>query len=1631
MGKIRDIIAKARRPKGIGGDIRTVFSITYSVHNKLVSRYKWYDNWHQKQYATQIHCQVLAVFIITVIIGLGLLLTDPVSKPVDIKAEADLTTLIARDDSGVLKPQPDEKEIVEKRTENFKTFQLPNGTFRAVGSIEPIHYKTDPFDLNEQFKEIDLTIRDHQKQGVDDWDYAVEQNGYQVHIWNSRKVTNQDVCYIAQFRRAGKFIEMAPSELVWENAAGDREVISKPLSDITPEIDNENYTVTWKNVFGEGINFRYNIAPDKFFKTIIINSRNDLPEPTIDQDGLRLTVVMAVDWDEGAKISTDFFQGKTADLSSKTATEKMDKTVEGEENDNKRLKDQLKDPDEQREIADPVKFDNEEDRGIWWIGKPEAWDSSSGPKFYELNQSLSRIGENIFNNISLDKSKISDSIEYPLFIDTTVNYQVAASANDGTWSNVFYGTHYESYAGVSTISYHAFARFTGVAVPQGSTVTSATYTVYATASSGLPVSATDVYMNNEDNPTAIVSVADGNGRALTSAIGWNNIATWTASTWYNSPDISSVVQTVVNRAGWSSGNAMQVIHKDNVLSGTHYIAYRAYDNSPTNSAKLSITYSSTISIAGSCKQYDESTNCADGETVKVAVNGNLQAQTTTTSSGTWTISGVTAPTSGDTITVFVDDVDDDKEANAVTKYDGSGNITGIGLYERHLSIGSGDNQTLSNADMNKYDGSVSSDEDIFFDIDALDNLTMPYSTYGGAYTDQELYILASNTWQPKSSSSCTSTIPNLEIPASATLTADGNTITLSASSTPFVATGTFTYNTSTIKYTGASATNITGTTYYNLYFDYAGTTFTAAGDITISNVLTNNAGTFDASNRTITLSGSGTPFVNSGSFTASSSTVNYIGMDATTIANVNYYNLTLNGANETYTKLLLHTDGTNGSTTFTDSSASPHTVTAGGAAQLSTAQKKFGTASGYFEGTTSKLTVSNNSDFDFGSGNFTIDWWEYRTANDTSAELPIIARNDTASITPFLVGAVFSGGTTNYVYMSSNGSSWDVANGKTLGTIDLNTWNHFALVRSGNTYYTFKNGTQSDTWSNSATLPDNASPVSIGKAQNNSYYYKGYIDELRVSKGVARWTSDFTPPTIAYTLEAATFAPSSALTSTNNLSLSAGTFTAGANNIVLNSLSQSGGTFIASASNLFIVSGNYNKTSGTFTDSGGTLTLNGSAAQAITAGGTGAGDDFTNMIVTNASTDGVTFNDSTTVTGTFTDTTASSKLTFHSGSTYAFNAISINGQATGTRVVLTSSSSGSAWNFNITEASPVASNVSVKDSNANKDIDATTGGYNATGNTHWLFPSGNTTPTNDSLTFTNPYSTNVAIADDTTEWNFQALVTDADGSTDINYVELRFANSADATQPYDSLKFRWTEATDAFSEEADTQSAATLTSTSANSNVSGNQWTLDFKIKINNSFLAKDTNYAAELYTIDDASASDNDNYVNLYQVTALSLTLDVDSATIAFGNLLPGSVITGTTITTVTTNYPNGYSLAASDGVAGSDSCLLHTDTTTRIADYTGTIATPTSWTGTGLGISLYSATGKDTSKWGTGTTETDSNNKYAGVPQNATTIHSKTGSPTSSDESKIGYKLVVPNTQKTGDYSGNITYTATGALN
>jgi len=221
------------------------------------------------------------------------------------------------------------------------------------------------------------------------------------------------------------------------------------------------------------------------------------------------------------------------------------------------------------------------------------------------------------------------------------------------------------------------------------------------------------------------------------------------------------------------------------------------------------------------------------------------------------------------------------------------------------------------------------------------------------------------------------------------------------------------------------------------------------------------------------------------------------------------------GVDDSYTKSLLHFDGQNDSTNIVDESGK--TWTASGNAKISTDRYEFGGSSAYFDGNGSYISTPDNPDLNFGSEDFTIDFWINAAAPAQSNGSVIFTKVINATqYSPISIG--MSPGTYNVnLYMSSTGSSWNLANNIAIGTLTQNVWTHIAISRSGSTIYTFVNGVPGNTVDvTGASLMSNMSTVLVGSGNYSATNFVGNIDELRISKGIARWTTGFTPPTQEY-----------------------------------------------------------------------------------------------------------------------------------------------------------------------------------------------------------------------------------------------------------------------------------------------------------------------------------------------------------------------------------------------------------------------------------------------------------------------------------------------------------------------------------
>jgi len=201
------------------------------------------------------------------------------------------------------------------------------------------------------------------------------------------------------------------------------------------------------------------------------------------------------------------------------------------------------------------------------------------------------------------------------------------------------------------------------------------------------------------------------------------------------------------------------------------------------------------------------------------------------------------------------------------------------------------------------------------------------------------------------------------------------------------------------------------------------------------------------------------------------------------------------------TKLLLHMDGSDRSTIFTDDGSSGYAIATNGDVQLDTVQKKVGTASGLFDGSGDYLTLAADDGFNFGSEDFMVDFWvkfntvthdEYLFSmllNPYSFRVYTYEENDTPPA---------------YFRFTSNSSLGLDVMLTSLTTISTETWYHIVVARDRNSFKLYVNGTQEASDIDYISMENfSGSTFYIGSSWNKDplYMLDGWIDEFRIRKG--------------------------------------------------------------------------------------------------------------------------------------------------------------------------------------------------------------------------------------------------------------------------------------------------------------------------------------------------------------------------------------------------------------------------------------------------------------------------------------------------------------------------------------------------
>jgi hypothetical protein len=188
-----------------------------------------------------------------------------------------------------------------------------------------------------------------------------------------------------------------------------------------------------------------------------------------------------------------------------------------------------------------------------------------------------------------------------------------------------------------------------------------------------------------------------------------------------------------------------------------------------------------------------------------------------------------------------------------------------------------------------------------------------------------------------------------------------------------------------------------------------------------------------------------------------------------------------------------------------------------GNAQISTSVVKYGTGSIFTAGGVDFLKSSPSVNHSFGAGNFTIELWYYPIASSGSfPRIFEITQNATGSFSTGSWLLMDRGLSAGYGFSAFNinssgnlvfSSSQSVVNG---------AWVHLALVRNGTTITLYINGVADGSTTSSTSLNTGVSYVWVGGGSDANSTSNSYIDDFRITKGVARYTANFTPPTAAF-----------------------------------------------------------------------------------------------------------------------------------------------------------------------------------------------------------------------------------------------------------------------------------------------------------------------------------------------------------------------------------------------------------------------------------------------------------------------------------------------------------------------------------
>lgn len=462
-------------------------------------------------------------------------------------------------------------EQIDKRTRNGKkrVDSADPRHFAVDVTIGSIHYKDNPKDKAEQWKEIDNAF----EPAPAPWDWQMLRAGYHIKVKEDFKAGQ-----ILEFEKQGETVQFQPMMLEWTNDLDQIQQVSMPTS-VTPIVTNPEVdllpavgmlshqgTIRWDDAYGEGLDFEWRCTSTRLIKILEVESFNKLPVPEqYILDGgnpvLRLNLIFA-------------------------PSKGVDIYVDGEKW-NKKAK---------KQTFNVIEF-RKDGEVLWGFMPLRYWGSYAGKDeiLQETNEgqsvaTLEKRGNKLYISIRVPYDWLQSAV-YPVFIDTDVDEQIDDDKNDGSSDNDGANSYANNVIDIGflvDLYRDAGARFEGVIIPLGATIDTAYLSGYSTYRTSDALS--DLYGEESATPedfslgSTIISARD----RTTASIAVDN--PFPGGAWGNFPGMKTIIIELTATYDYSSGADMTFLWiTDHSSTGLHQWRDYYYGNH-TYGTKLHIEY---------------------------------------------------------------------------------------------------------------------------------------------------------------------------------------------------------------------------------------------------------------------------------------------------------------------------------------------------------------------------------------------------------------------------------------------------------------------------------------------------------------------------------------------------------------------------------------------------------------------------------------------------------------------------------------------------------------------------------------------------------------------------------------------------------------------------------------------------------------------------------------------------------------------------------------------------------------------------------------------------------------------------------------------------------------------------------